>query len=111
MAAAGIAAKIRGTALTAIGKQCLGEDYGFDAASSVVQGPGGLAVIYTLVITGRSPLLGQPPLAHVVQIPFADPPAEAVEQAVTDAIRQLREASANLLARQNGKPPQLVSPK
>lgn len=102
MAAIDTAGRIRAAALAAIERECLGEDFGFDAALALVPGPSGPQVMYTLVVTMRSPLLSQGPLMNVTQIASASPSAEQVEQAVSGALRGLRDLSGKLLAGANG---------
>lgn len=98
MAAIDIAAKVRSAALAAIEKQCFGEDFGVDAAVGVVPSPtSGAMVVYTIIVTKKSPLLGQGPLVHVVQLPSPDPTTEQVEQAVTVAMSGLRDLSTKIL--------------
>jgi hypothetical protein len=98
MAAIDIAAKIRSAALAAIDHQCFGEDFGFDVAFTLAPAPsGGAMVIYTLTVTARSPLLGQGPLVNVTQIQSPHPTGEQVEQAVTQALKGLRELSGKIL--------------
>ena len=98
-------AKLRAAVLAAIDKQCLGEDYGFDAAPSLGQGPNGVVVLYTLIVTKRSPLLGHGPLVHAVNLPTPAPTAEQIEQAITEAMKGLRELSTKLLTDSGQKMP------
>lgn len=98
MAAIDNNAKLRAAALSVIDKACFGEDFGFDAALVVAQAPtGGAMVVYQLVVTKKSPLLGQGPLVNVTQITSPDPTADQVEQAVTQAMKGLRELSTKIL--------------
>src|SRR5438105_765018 len=98
MAAIDNASKLRATALATIDKACFGEDFGFDAAVSLAQSPTGAVMpVYTVILTKKSPLLGQGPLVNVTQIPTPDPTAEQVEQAVTKAMAGLRELSTEIL--------------
>lgn len=97
MAAIDNGAKLRATALTAIDKACMGEDFGFDATVSLAQSPTGVVPVYTVVLTKRSPLLGQGPLVHVTTIPSPQPTDQQVEHAVTEAMKGLRELSTKLL--------------
>lgn len=109
MAAIDNLAKLRATALSVIDKTCFGEDFGFDSSPVAVQSPtGGVMVIYTLILTKRSPLLGQGPLVNVTQIPSPDPTAEQVEQAVTQAMAGLRELSTKILT---GDQPTAIHPR
>lgn len=102
MAATDIAAKVRAAALAAIEKQSFGEDFGVDCTLTVLQNQAGIAAFYTIVVTKRSPLLGQGPLMDVSQIQSPAPSPEDVEQVITEAVRKLREFSAKLLTGQNG---------
>ena len=103
MAATDIAAKIRTAALAAIDAGCLGEDYGFDCAPMAAPtADGKVTVVYLLILTKRSPLLGQGPLLNVSQIASPDPSVADVEKAVTDGMQGLRELSSKLLTSQNG---------
>jgi hypothetical protein len=105
MPAIDIAAKIRATALAAVEAACLGEDFGFDCTLTVAPQPSGMIAVYTLLVTKRSPLLGQGPLMHASQIPSADPLPVDVERLVTEGMKALRELSGKMLAGQNGQPP------
>jgi hypothetical protein len=99
MAAIDIAAKIRSTALAAIEAQCFGEDFGFDCAMALMPNPaGGVQVMYTLMVSMRSPLLGQGPMFAPIQMQSPQPDAPAVEKFVTKAMRELRETSRKLLS-------------
>lgn len=99
MAAIDNGAKLRATALAAIDRQCFGEDFGFDASVSLAQGPtGNVMPVYTLVLTTRSPLLGQGPLVNVTTLPSPDPTTDQVEQAVTQALQGLRDLSTKILS-------------
>jgi len=102
MPATDIAAKIRTTALAVIGKQCMGEDYGFDCMPMMITAGQHAVIIYLLVTTKRSPLLGQGPLQNITQIQSPSPSEADVERAVTGAMRELRELSAKMLTGQNG---------
>lgn len=98
-------AKLRAAALAAIERQCFGEDFGFDAALVVAPSPtGGAMVVYQLVMTTKNPLLGQGPLVNVTQLTSPDPTAEQVEQAVTSAMKGLRELSTKILTDGNATP-------
>jgi hypothetical protein len=97
-------AEIREMVAAAIGKRTLGIDYGFDVAWMPMQVPTPqgprMMPVYTILITRRSPLLGQAPLSHLAQIPFARPTAEQVGEQVTEGLRLLAE-----LFEQLKKPP------
>lgn len=99
MAAIDNAAKLRATALAAIERQCMGEDFGFDAAPVVGHAQGGGAMaLYALIVTKKNPILGQGPLVNVTHLPTPAPTAEQVEKAVTDAMTGLRKYASELLA-------------
>lgn len=99
MSALDVGARIRATAVAAIDKACLGEDFGVDCAPIVAQAPGGgVVVVYQIITTTRSPLLGQGPLMNVTVIQSASPTGEQVEQAVAEAMRGLRELASKILA-------------
>jgi hypothetical protein len=105
MGAIDIAAKVRSAALAAVERQCFGEDFGVIATAVVAPTPtGGFAVLHTLVVSTRSPLLGQGPLVNVTQIQAPDPTGEQVEQAVTGAMKGLRELSSKILNDQGNTP-------
>jgi hypothetical protein len=108
MGAIDITTKVRAAANAAIERECLGEDYAFDCSVSALQHTAGLIVVYTLVISARSPLLGQGPLMNVAQIQSPNPDDHQVETAVTDAIHSLRELSTKILSGQNGHKPGLL---
>lgn len=101
MGAIDTAARIRATALDAIGKQCFGEDIGFDMFPGLAPGNGQQPVlVYTLVFTRRSPLLGRGDLMHVTQLLNVPTDAQVTEAAGT-ALAQLRDLAAKLLAPAN----------
>lgn len=98
MTATDTGAKVRAAAMAAIEKQCFGEDFTFDCMPGAMQTPTGITVLYTLIVTKKSPILGHGALVNLSQVPCPDPSAEQVEKAVTDAMRKLRELSAQKLA-------------
>lgn len=105
MSATDIAGKVRAAALAAVDKNCFGEDFGVDASAVVAPSPGGgVMVLYTLILSTRSPLLGSGPLVNVTQIQSPDPSGEQVEQAVVQAMAGLRELSGKILADRNNAP-------
>jgi hypothetical protein len=98
MSAIDTAAKLRSAALATIDRQCFGEDFGFDATAVVAPAPtGGVMVVYTMIVTKKSPLLGRSPLVNVTQIQSPDPTGEQVEQAITQALSNLRDLSSKIL--------------
>lgn len=108
MGAIDVAAKVRAAAITAVDAGCFGEDFGVDTTVVVGQDPtGSVLVVYRIVLTLRSPLLGQWPLVNVSQIPSPNPTAEQVGQAVSQAMKGLRDLSSEILA---GGQPAAVQP-
>lgn len=103
MSAIDTSAQVRAWALAEIEAQCFGEDFGTDVGWDVLPGPGGQPVIaYRLMVSCRSPLLGQPPLFAVTPLLSPQPTAELVKNAVTESLRQLRSLAAELT---RGSPP------
>jgi hypothetical protein len=86
-------AEIRDLVEASISKRRAGVDYVFDVTwqPAQMQTPGGVqnVVVYTIVLTRRSPLLGQGPLYHLAQIPSPRPTPEQVDEQISDGIRQL----------------------
>lgn len=111
MTATDMDAKVRAAALATIDKQCFGEDFTFDCMPGAMQTPTGITILYTLIITKKSPILGHAALVNLSQIPAPDPAAEQVEQAVTSAMRKLRELSASKLAGLKNAGPSMPLPK
>jgi hypothetical protein len=108
MSAIDVAAKVRAAAVAAVDKGCFGEDFGVDINAGLAQTPtGGLAVLYTLILSTRSPLLGQGPLVNFTQVASPNPTAEQVEQAVTQAMKSLRDKASEILT---GGNPAAVQP-
>lgn len=110
MTAVDIQAQVLGWVLDEIAGQCFGEDYGAAVTFGVVpmQGPAGAQAVpaWLLLITARSPLLGQGPLYHGPVGIGAPAPVEAdVRAEVTRGLRALRELAASKLAGSNGRAP------
>lgn len=88
-------AQLREQIETALVKYRMGVDYGYDVTwmPATVQTPAGNqnVVLYCIVLTRRNPLLGQPPLYHLAQIPHPQPTWQMVDQEVKDGCRQLQE--------------------
>jgi hypothetical protein len=87
-------AEVRDLVEASISRRRMGVEYGFDVTWQPVQAqlPNGavqIVVVYTIVLTRRSPLLGQPALYHLAQVPSPRPTAEQVDEQVADGIRQL----------------------
>jgi hypothetical protein len=101
MPAIDVAAEIRATALTTINAQCLGEDFGFDCRMVINTTQRPMVVLYQLVTSIQSPLLGEPPLNNISQIISPHPDQVAVEQVVTEAMAALRQLRKQLLAKHN----------
>jgi hypothetical protein len=87
-----------------IDAQCFGDDFGFDCVLQLAGTPEGMALQYVIVITMRSPLLGQPPLMHVAGRPVPRLTAEMITHVVTNGLRSLRQLSAQALAPADGPP-------
>lgn len=92
--------QVRRLIAAAIEKRRFGVDYGYDVTWMPVQvntpqGPR-MMPVYTLLLTRGSPLIGQPPLSHIAQIPSPGPTAEQVDEQVGEGIRLLAELHAQL---------------
>lgn len=75
---------------TALGKYSMGVEYGFDVAMQLLtQGGGQAVVVYTILFTRRSPLLGEPPLFHLAQIATAYPALEQIDGLVKNGVADL----------------------
>lgn len=85
---------------TEIELQCFGEEFGFDVAPQVL--PSGDGMVYVVVLTTRSPLLGQSPLMHVAGVPASRLTPELVKHVVTSGLRALRQLSVQTMAAGNG---------
>ena len=88
-------AEVREQVAEAIGMRTLGVDYGFDVCwmavqAQTAQGPR-MMPVYMILITRRSPLLGQPALSHMAQIPFARPTDAQIDEQVAEGLRLLAE--------------------
>lgn len=85
--------EVRGWVAAVISAQRFGQDFGYALTWGPAQTPGGLMISWTILVTLRSPLLGQPPIGHVVQLVSPSALTEAaVTQAVSGAITALRAA-------------------
>ena len=87
-------AEIRDLVEASVSKRKMGVDYGFDVTwqPAQIQGPAGPqnVAIYTIMLTRRSPLLGEPQtLLHMFQLASPRPAPEQVDEQVADGIRQL----------------------
>lgn len=93
-------AEIRGHVHASLMKRAVGVTYGYDVSfmAAQVQSPQGPRVVpvYVLLITRPSPLIGQPPLSHIAQIPSSRPTTEQVDEQVADGIRLLAALHAEL---------------
>jgi hypothetical protein len=94
MGAVDITAQVRAWALAEVEQQCFGDDFGVDAGWDAIPTQAGVQVGYRLVISCRSPLLGQGPLFSLAPMLTPQPTAELVREAVTTLLRNLRELSA-----------------
>ena len=102
-----IQAEVLGWALDELDKQRFSEDYAAAVtfAPSPLQTPQGMRLVpaWLLLITARSPLLGEGPLYHgPVGIGAPRPEEKPVRAAVADGVRQLRDLAASKLAAGNG---------
>lgn len=97
MGAVDVSAHVRALVLAETERQAFGEDFGIDVAWDVVPTPAGVQVGYRIVLTARSPLLGQGPMFSVAPLLTPRPEEPEVAAAVTELLRQLRAASAQQL--------------
>lgn len=109
-----IHAEVLGWVLDEIGKQRLGEEFAaavqLGAAQVMTQAGPSMMPAWTMLITARSPLLGQGPMYHgPVPVGGPRPVEDEVRAAVADGLRQLRNLAASKLAGANGKPPARVA--
>lgn len=85
--------EVRHLADAAIARRQMGTDHGVDVSWVAAQTmtPAGPApvVIYQLLITRRSPLIGGGPLFHIAQIASPRPAEKEVDDAVADGMRML----------------------
>jgi hypothetical protein len=112
MTAVDISAEVTGWAVAEVGKQCFGEDYGVAVTLQMApaQVPGGgvtVQPLWMLLLTGRSPLLGEGPIFQMHPVAAARPTEAEVKTAVTGALRQIREYAASKLAGANGHGPKV----
>jgi hypothetical protein len=86
------------TLLTAaVAGAALGEDFGCDVRWDMAKQPAGVVLVYVLLVTLRSPVLGQSPLVHFAVFPTPDLRYEQVGQFATSAVAELRALSARML--------------
>ena len=102
MAATDITAQVKAWAIAAAGAQAFGEDLGVDATWAAAPTTQGVQVAFTLLVTMRSPLLGQGPLFSMTQLATPQPSQEQVDNAMAEMLRQIRELSRQVLAGANG---------
>ena len=67
-----------------------GDEYGRHVQMAAVQTPQGDAIVWLILLTTRSPLLGQPPLGATIKLPGNVPSEAEVGREVRDAIAALR---------------------
>lgn len=91
-------------AVAAADKVAFGEDFGVGVNWAPVPTRQGPQVVFMVLLTMRSPLLGQGPLFALGQIASPQPTQEQVEGCVGELARQIRELSARVLAQGNGNP-------
>jgi hypothetical protein len=105
MAVTGLTEQVRAWALEEAAKHALGEDYGVDVSWSPqpAQTPQGVQMMpgWLLLITARSPLLGQS-IYHMAPIGVTVPDEAAVRAEVAKGVKALRELAAAQLADRNG---------
>jgi hypothetical protein len=101
-----VSAQVRTWALAEATRQCFGEDFGIDIVLNAAQTPSGVQVGYLIVVSCRSPLLGQGPLFSLALLPTPQPTEQQITTLVRDRMRDLRELHAKTLttpnAAQNG---------
>lgn len=106
MAAEDIHARVLGWALDEAGKACFGEEYGVSVswAAQAAQTPQGvvLAPVWMLLLTAKSPLLGEGPMYHLVPLGSPLPLEDFTRKQVTDGIAALRALASRKLAPSNG---------
>lgn len=102
MAVIDVPAQVSAQAEACAAKLAFGEDFGIGVNWGIVPTPNGAQVVFTLLLTMRSPLLGQGPLFAAGQIPSPHPAQDEVETCVGECARQLRELSSRMLPHRNG---------
>jgi len=110
--------RIAGWVAGAIAKSCMGQDFGydvrFDAGRLAGNGPaaGKLSINYTVIVTLRHPLFGQPPFAGSFTIPVEHLENEQlVTSTAAQAVLQLGKLHKDTLdAIKNGGPAKLQVP-
>lgn len=109
MAAEDVQAQALAWALDETSKACFGEDYGVAVTwgPQPVQTPQGVFMVaaWMLLLTTRSPLIGDGPLFHLAPVGMNLPDEAQVRAQVTDGIGQLRTLRSKKLAGSNGKAP------
>ena len=101
MAAIDTGARVRATIADTITKQCFGEAIEFDVFPGVDVQDGRPVITYTMTFAKRSPIIGQGKMLNVSAVTAAVPTDEAITNAVANALRELRELSAKLVASPN----------
>lgn len=86
-----------------IGKQRFGEDFAFTVAlgAAMAQGPAGPVQVpmWTVLLTARNPMLGEPPLYHgPVAVGAVRPAEDDVRGEVSKGMAALRDLAASKLA-------------
>lgn len=101
-----ITAEVTGWALDELGKQRFGEDYAAAVTWSpqAMQIAGGtqLIALWSLLVTGRNPILGEGCLYSLQPLGDTRPSEEVTRARVGVAVRQLREAAKAKLSAGNG---------
>jgi hypothetical protein len=98
MGAVDISAQVRTWAMAEVEKQSFGEEFGVDVGWDAVPGPQGAQVGYRLMLTCRSPLLGEGPLFSLGSLVTPRPDEDQVAELVTEMIRQIRGVAQQKLA-------------
>jgi hypothetical protein len=104
MSASDISEELRAWVRAEIDAQCFGEDFGFDVIPQAAVTEQGPAVQYVIIVTMRSPLLGQPPLLHVAGVQAPRPARDDIRQVATAALQGLRAVSARVMNGAGGQP-------
>jgi hypothetical protein len=102
-----IAAEVQAWVADEIDRQRMGKEYGFAVAwgAAQVQAEQGSRVlpVWTLLLTARSPLIGDGPLYHgPVPVGAVRPAEDEVRRHVGEGLRMLRDLAASKLAARNG---------
>jgi hypothetical protein len=89
-----------------LGLDEVGYEVGFGWGPSGPPQPGmpqQLIMAYWIVISIKSPLLGQPPLNHVLVMPDFQPTQKAMDDLIMQGLGQLRDMKAKVMSVGNGQ--------